>query len=92
MCLPCGRELVLDAYMQLQFSATKPDPAPSAQPLRLLDLSQAQQSAVEAPRVGLAASRGGNLHMVKPDYAHRINVAHPAPHASCRRRVYALET
>jgi hypothetical protein len=70
------RELILDAYMQLLFSAAKPNAAPRAQLLRLIDLLQAQESPVEAPRFGLTPSWSGHLHVIQTDHADRITPAH----------------
>jgi hypothetical protein len=70
------REAILDADMQLLPSATKPHPTPRAQLLWLVDLLQAEQSPVEAPRFGLAPSWSGHLHVIQADYADCIAPAH----------------
>jgi len=70
MRLPCRRERVLDADVQLAAAAErKPGAAARAQRLGLLDLLQAEQAAEEPPRLGLAAGRRGDLHVVELDHS-----------------------
>ena len=57
--------------MQLLLSAAKPHATPRAQLLWLVDLLQAQERPVEAPRFGLTPSWSGHLHVIQADYAHR---------------------
>ena len=76
VCLLGWREAILDADMQLLLSAAKPHPAPRAQLLWLVDLLQAEESPVEAPRFGLTSSWSGHLHVIQADYAHRVTPAH----------------
>jgi hypothetical protein len=66
MCLAGRRERFLDADVQLASATAEREPgsAASAQWLRLLDLLQAEQVAEEAPRLGLAAGRRGELDVV----------------------------
>ena len=64
MCLACGRELLLDADVQLLHPDLEPDAAAGAQRLRLLDFLEAEQPAEEAARLGLAAGRRGQLDVI----------------------------
>ena len=59
-----GRELLLDADVQLLRSDPEPDAAAGAQRLGLLDLLEAEQPAEEAARLGLAAGRRGQLDVI----------------------------
>jgi hypothetical protein len=69
-------ELILYSDVQLLLSAAKPHPTPRAQLLWLVDLLQAEESPVEAPRFGLASSWSGHLHVIQADYADRSVPAH----------------
>lgn len=65
MRFPRRRELLLDPDVKLAASAERePDSAARAQGLGLLELLQAEQVAEEAPRLGLAAGRRGELHVI----------------------------
>jgi len=59
-----GREIQLDSNVKLIGAAGKPDAAAAPQGLRLLQLTQAKQLAVEPPRRILTADRRGDLHVV----------------------------
>ena len=65
MGLARGPEVRLHAEVQLVGSALEPDPAAFAQRLRLLDLRQAQQPAVERARLVLRTGRAGQLDVVE---------------------------
>jgi hypothetical protein len=59
------RERGLDADVELATAAEgEPRAAARAQRLRLLELLEAEQVAEEAPRLGLAARRRGELEVV----------------------------
>ena len=60
-----GREALVDADVQLRVADGEPHAA-AAQPLRLLELAQPEQAAVEAARLALAAGRRGDLDVVEP--------------------------
>lgn len=65
MCLPCGRERLFDADVELAASVERePDAAAGAERLRLLDLVQAEQLAEEATRLWLAPARGCELDVI----------------------------
>ena len=66
MGLQGRREVLLDADVQLLAvrAAAEPDAAAGLQLVRLLDLLEAQQPTVEAPRLGLAAGRRRDLDVV----------------------------
>jgi hypothetical protein len=59
-----GRERLLNPDMQLPVTERKPNSTASPERLGLLEFGQADQSAVEPPRLRLAGRGGGNLHMV----------------------------
>jgi len=60
-----GPELGLDPDVQLSVAQREPHPAPGLQRRRLLHLGQSEQLAVEATRLGFAAGRRGDLHVVQ---------------------------
>ena len=60
-----GRERLRNPNVQLPVTERKPHSTASPERRRLLEFEQANQSAVEPPRVTLAGRRGGNLHMVQ---------------------------
>ena len=64
MRLPCGREVGLDADVELLRADPEPDPAAALQRLRLLDLFESEQLAEEAARGVLAAGGSGELDVV----------------------------
>jgi len=65
MRFPRRRERLLDADMELAAAAERePDAAARAQRRGLLQLLQAEQAAEEPPRLGLAARRRCELHVV----------------------------
>jgi hypothetical protein len=65
MRLPRRGEGVLDADVELSASRERePHAAAGAQWLGLFDLLEAEQRAEEAPRLGLAAGRSGELKVV----------------------------
>jgi hypothetical protein len=71
-------EAILDANVQLLFSAAKPDSAASTKRLGLLDLHQPEKTPVEPPRLSLATSRRRHLHMIEANYAHPPKLSHRA--------------
>ena len=58
------REGILDADVQLLISERKPDAASRLERLGLLDLLEAENTAEESTRIGLASRRRGQLHVV----------------------------
>ena len=65
MRLGGGREVFRHADVQLLGSHLEPGAPATAQRLGLLDLRQPEQAPVEAARLGLAAGRRGDLHVVE---------------------------
>ncbi len=65
MGLNRGYEIRCDSNVKLMGSAGEPNTAAAPQSLGLLQLGQAKQLAVEAPRRILTANRRGDLHMVE---------------------------
>ena len=65
MGLAGGREVLVDADVQLLRADREPDAAARSQLLGLLELAEPQQAAVEAARLALGAGRRGHLHVVE---------------------------
>jgi hypothetical protein len=59
--------------VQLLAAGGEPDAAAALQPGRFRELAQAEQLAVEAPRLALAPRRRGDLHVVEPVDAHSVH-------------------
>jgi hypothetical protein len=64
MRLPRGRERLLDADVKLTASEREPDAATRAERLRLFDLRQPEEVAVEETRLRFAAGRRCNLDVI----------------------------
>src|SRR4051794_14531280 len=65
MRLASGLEVLGHADVQLLRPAREPDPAAAGERVRLGELLEPEQLAVEAPRLGLAAGRRSHLHVVE---------------------------
>src|SRR5690349_19191621 len=64
MCLPGRSEVLLHAEMELACAQAEPNPSATAEVLRLFDLRESQDPAVEVSRSGLASRWHGNLYVV----------------------------
>jgi hypothetical protein len=60
-----GAEVLGDADVQLLRAGREPDAAAGAERLRLVELAQPEQAAVEPARLALAAGRRGHLHVIE---------------------------
>ena len=70
MGLPGGAEFSLDAQMQLRSAEVKPGATACREFLRLGNLAQAEDAAVETPRLVFEARRHRELYVVESKDAH----------------------
>jgi hypothetical protein len=63
-----------DTHVELLIAHGKPDAAADSQSRGLLQLRQAQELAVEAPRLAFAARRSGDLHVIQTFDEHPGNL------------------